>query len=79
MSRSYAHTPIATICSCKSQKWDKQKANRRFRRAERTAMASGRYDRIPCDMNEIASTWDFVGDGKTWYGHEMLNTKYFRK
>jgi hypothetical protein len=66
MSRSYRHTPIIGHGSAESEKWDKQKAARRWRHAVREAIRRGR-DVLPVP-HEIMTPWGMVKDGKSWQG-----------
>ena len=79
MSRSVKKTAIMTVCSCKSQRFDKEKANRRFRHRERISLTSGYTERIPYNRNEVSDPWCFVGDGKTYFGNDNYISKFMRK
>ena len=61
MSRSYRKTPVTGTTTAPSEKWDKQKANRRFRRKVRV---STRHNRIIPLIREISNVWSFDKDGK---------------
>lgn len=79
MSRSYKHTTISGITTARSEKRDKQLANRRFRRISRHRARIGAEPLI--DLNEISDVWDFQKDGKRYFDLEeaKLFPKLFRK
>ena len=65
MSRSKKKTPIIGNAGT-SDKEDKRRANRVFRRREKDAI---RKDKDPPeDLNEVSDVWDFSKDGK-----QMIN------
>jgi len=68
MSRSRRKTPITGWTTSKSEKKDKQIANRRFRRREKQAIYHG--EEPPEDPNEVSNPWDFAKDGKQYIDEE---------
>jgi hypothetical protein len=68
MSRSRRKTPIGGHAS-ESEKQDKRKANRKFRRREKNMIKKGNYDNLPVNMNEIINVWDMGKDGKAYFGY----------
>lgn len=75
MSRSKRKTPIVGNAICRSEKEDKQIANRKLRRAQKQAINNG--DEILPLKREKSNVWAFGKDGK----HYMQNfdEKYMRK
>lgn len=66
MSRSRKKTPISGMTTCKSEKQDKRKANRKLRFAVRVAI-SNETEILP-ELREISNVWSFGKDGKQWLG-----------
>lgn len=69
MSRSRRKKPIAGIAggtSHESEKWDKQKANRKLRHRVKEAI-EGEEEVLPA-QREVSNVWSFYKDGKHWYG-----------
>jgi hypothetical protein len=82
MTRSRRKTPITGITTCRSEKSDKQIANRRMRHKARLAIHHG-LDHMPL-LREVSNIWNFGKDGKTWRGNsrywgESWFMKMFRK
>lgn len=77
MSRSVRRTPILGITTAVSEKSDKQKANRRYRRAEHVGLA--RRDEIFPDRRELTDPWTMAKDGKKWFGGALLRQSLMRK
>jgi len=75
MARSYRKTPIDGWTCKTSEKWDKRKNNRMFRRREKVCIVTENWDRLPYNMNEVRNTWDMAKDGKSWFGW-MKNSDY---
>lgn len=63
MSRSYKRVPVVGFSCHESEKKDKRKANRRFRRISRY-LTSMQSEIIPIRMCEVSTVWDFAKDGK---------------
>lgn len=79
MSRSYKHTPIGGITTCRSEKKDKQRANRLFRRTNKIHTLN---EKEPLVMNELVNLWDMGKDGKRYFGkywEEKWYKKFMRK
>jgi hypothetical protein len=76
MSRSRRKTPIMGMTTCRSEKKDKQIANRKLRVAVRTAMAAG-ADLMPM-LNEISSVWSMGKDGRQWI-RNPATSRWMRK
>lgn len=64
MSRSFKRTPIHGITKCESEKQDKQKANRLFRRMNKISIAKGKDS--PIHLKEVSDVWKFGKDGKRY-------------
>ena len=73
MSRSYRKTPIVGWTTAESEKQDKRKANRAFRRKSRVAIASGKEP--PFSIRCVSNIWSFAKDGKG-YCHAETIAKY---
>lgn len=69
MARSYKKTPIFGMTTVVSEKDDKRRANRRYRKAVRLAMFThdAEADVLP-DFDDIANSRNFSKDGKG-YAH----------
>jgi len=65
MSRSYRKTPAWGHTTAESEKSDKIRANRDFRRAVQIALYN--EDEMPL-LREISNVWDFAKDGKSYNG-----------
>lgn len=68
MSHSFRHIPRGGITTCESEKQDKRKANRKFRRLVRIAIALGR-EILPA-KREVTDIWSFGKDGKKYHGFD---------
>ena len=65
MSRSYKKNPFAAICKYKSNKWDKVKANKKFRRLNKLKLVA---EKEPLkSIREVSDVWDFTSDGLASY------------
>jgi hypothetical protein len=64
MSRSHRHMPISGNTKAKSDKADKQKANRKLRVAMRGAVARG--DEALPTLRQVFTENTFAKDGKRW-------------
>ena len=62
MSRSRRPTPIRGVAG-DSDKWDKVRAHRQLRVAERAALAAGDFDQLP-DEKTFGDPWASNKDGK---------------
>ena len=65
MSRSRKSQPYTVGAGCRSQKRGKRVCNRKFRRQERRAILSGRWDSLPYRQIEVMDSWDLGGDGSS--------------
>ena len=65
MSRSFRHTPISASTGGSSEKFDKQKANRKLRSAVKVAMEKG--EEVLPVLREVSDIWVFNKDGKIWW------------
>lgn len=68
MSRSEKKTKIRGITSAKSEKENKQDANRKYRRIVKQKVKSNESD-LP-EIKEVSNVWSFDKDGKR-YDSEM--------
>lgn len=75
MSRSKKKTKIGWFTNAKSEKEDKQKANRKFRRIIRQIVKSKKAD-FPI-KREISNIWCFDKDGKRYFSE--MKDKEMRK
>ena len=73
MSRSFKKTPILGRTKCETEKKDKRKANRLFRRISKIAVQTNVS--IPHHVKEVADVWKFGKDGKKY----STNAKRIRK
>ena len=64
MSRSEKKTKIRGITSAKSEKENKQDANRKYRRIVKQKVKSNESE-LP-KIKEISNVWSFDKDGKTY-------------
>lgn len=78
MSRSYRKNPAGGMTKSTSEKQDKRKANRKFRKAERQALLNGKEP--PVHQSETSNVWEFAKDGKQWWGDLLKKwPEYFSK
>lgn len=79
MSRSYKHTTISAVTTAKSEKQDKQLANRRFRRISKHRVKV--EIELPVSLKEVSDVWDFQKDSKIYFSPDgaKLHPKLFRK
>lgn len=83
MSRSFKSIPKGGHSCAESDKSDKQKANRKFRRIVKQYLDDINYleeKSLPI-LQEVSNPWSFAKDGKTYYhvkDTELLN-KLMRK
>lgn len=64
MSRSYLKTPIIGNTTAKSEKLDKRKANRSYRKLVRMRLIEGNFN--PLHIRECSNVWSFDKDGKRY-------------
>lgn len=67
MSRSYRKTPISGITTAVSEKEDKRRCNRSWRRKIKQAIFHERE--IMPIQREVMNVWSMNKDGKRWWGH----------
>jgi len=79
MSNSYKKTPIIGIAISESEKEDKQKANRKFRRIVKSQIKVNNFD-FPL-IREVSNVWSFEKDGKQFLNIKKQKQlkKYLRK
>ncbi|MBE2898348.1 hypothetical protein HPC37_05875 [Pasteurellaceae bacterium 20609_3] len=65
MSRSYKKTPINGHTCFESEKQDKRRANRKFRRATRYCLRLGKTP--PFSLRQVSNIYDFAKDGKSYF------------
>jgi len=82
MARS-RRKPYRYISGCRSEKEDKQRANRKFRRTSKVKIHAGNYDELFTKTREISNIWrDFVSEGKVFIDEDNEDEdqeKYLRK
>jgi hypothetical protein len=80
MSRSRRKTPIFGHAG-KSEKKDKQMANRIFRKKTKDEIAKGNYENLPFDINQALNVWSMSKDGKSYWkeGKTIDGGKHMRK
>lgn len=72
MSRSYRKTPIFGITIADSEKFDKQVANRKFRKKTKDMIKKGKYENLPIKLEQVHCKWSMVKDGKHYWGEAPL-------
>lgn len=65
MSRSYKKNPFTGNTTSKSEKQDKQLANRCFRRNSKQKINMGKEPHL--SLNEVSNIWKFDKDGKNLF------------
>ncbi len=75
MSDSYKKTPKHGYTMAKSEKKNKQEANRRLRRTNKILLFQ---DKEPKELREVSDVWCFDKDGK-WYDTDNKHEKLKRK
>jgi hypothetical protein len=71
MSRSRKHSPVSANACARSEKWDKQHANRRLRQVNRVLI---KKEVEPLkELEEVSDVWTFNKDGRTWYTRDVLS------
>ena len=64
MSRSKKKTPVCGITSAKSEKEDKQRANRKDRRVNKVILQTTEDEENLLDKRVTSNVYDFAKDGK---------------
>jgi hypothetical protein len=77
MSRSVKKVPVSPNTCASSEKDDKARANRRFRRVTRERIRTG--SESPHDIREVSSTWLFAKDGRHFVRNQEIAAKTIRK
>ena len=67
MSRSRRRTPICGITTAKTEKQDKQMANRIERRRVRTSLATRPDAEVLPAKRELSNVWSMAKDGKNHF------------
>lgn len=75
MSRSIRKNPIFGITTAKSEKFDKRKYNRAFRRVSKEKIKKGIL--APISVKEVTNIWTMSKDGKRYYS--LFQQKWLRK
>ena len=75
MARSRKKVPITGITSAKTEKSNKRKANRKFRRLTKVQIKKG--DTQLVSIKEVSNVWSFDKDGKQFL--QKPTKKDFRK
>lgn len=66
MSRSKRKTKIFGIAGT-SEKQDKRKANRLFRKLTKSKLKTEEDPFLPTDLDEVSNVWSMAKDGKRWW------------
>ncbi len=77
MSRSIKKTPVTGHTNSPSEKFDKQRANRIFRRISKELIHRSEYCKLPIKIREIVDTWTMSKDGKSY--KKYILAEYMRK
>ena len=85
MSRSYRKSPCGGNCGA-SEKWFKQKSNRKVRRNVKVAVQKLIDDVenaenlvLPVRSRDLTDTWDGPKDGKSWWGNYDFLPSWYKK
>lgn len=77
MSRSVKKVPVSPNTCASSEKDDKARANRRFRRVTRERVRTG--SEAPHEIREVSSAWLFAKDGRHILRGQKIAAKTIRK
>jgi hypothetical protein len=77
MSRSRKRTPISPNACASSEKRDKVRANRKFRRVTRERIRAS--SEAPPDIREVSSVWLFAKDGRHFVRNPVIAARIIRK
>ncbi|MFZ2223137.1 MAG: hypothetical protein WAV26_00470 [Candidatus Deferrimicrobium sp.] len=77
MSRSRKRTPVSPNACVLSEKDDKARANRRFRRVTRERIRAD--SEAPGDIREVSNVWLFAKDGRHFVRNPEIADKVIRK
>ena len=72
MSRSFKKSPVVSITTSKSEKYDKQLYNRKLRKSIKSSLAKEDYDNLK-DLKDVSNPWSMSKDGKWWVTEEVAN------
>ena len=72
MSRSFKKSPVISITTSKSEKYDKQLYNRKLRKSIKSSLAKEDYDNLK-DLKDVSNPWSMSKDGKWWVTEEVAN------
>ena len=78
MSRSRKRTPVFTMTNA-SKGFDRKRANKSFRRAEKVALAQEDYDNCPEDIKEVSDVWSWACDGWHYFDKEGFIDGFYDK
>lgn len=77
MSRSFKKNPFAAICKYKSNKWDKIKANKKFRRLNKLRLVA---EKEPLkSIREVSNVYLFDSDGLSFYHNKHYFDSLLRR
>lgn len=85
MSRSKRKTPVVSITTADSERFDKQKWHRRFRKKVRETISKLLNSDVDADNvvfpheNEIIDEWDMRKDGKQYLSNDSDRDEFMRK
>lgn len=79
MSRSRKKTPVGGITTARSEKEDKQIANRNARRVVKEVLSASPEPEVLPHLREVSNTWTMAKDGKTYFGRIADAKKNLRK
>ncbi|UOK17260.1 hypothetical protein vBBaMIFTN4_68 [Bordetella phage vB_BaM-IFTN4] len=71
MSRSRRNTPITGITTARSEKFDKQRWHRAYRKAERQRLQTDPYSMPRHPLEFGAHAWNLSKDGKKYWGCDV--------
>lgn len=77
MSRSRKRTPVSSNACVRSEKGDKARANRRFRRVTRERILAD--SEAPRDIREVSNVWLFAKDGRHFVRNPEIAARIIRK
>lgn len=77
MSRSRKRTPISPNACASSEKNDKARTNRKFRRVTRERIRAD--SEAPRDIREVSSVWLFAKDGRHFVRNPEIAARIIRK
>jgi len=72
MSRSKKRTPVCGMTAATSEKQDKRKYNRRYRRACNVALQMATDECLLPLLREQSNIWAMDKDGKNWFDAKLF-------